>query len=147
MKGAFEIVAMTINTDKVMIKEKARILTQTELYSSSPIEKRVEISALTKTPRLLVTVADERNVMVEDAAGRDGSEMVVKNMPKGSKRFDVSVKGVIISGVNLAVNEENIFDPYSHYLVIDVNANPDYIIADMDQSDGIYISKISIDVQ
>jgi hypothetical protein len=130
-----------------MIKQRARTLNETRLYSTSPVEQRLEISPVANSSSLETLISDDHIVTVNTALDSEGKELIVKNMPKGGKEFVINQKGVVLRGMNFALNRENLFDPYSHYIVLDINSRPDYIISDLTEDNGLYIKTLNLNVK
>lgn len=148
MKGAFEIINMEVNTDKIMIKDRLRSLAPEKYFSNSRVEERLEIFPLSNASNLTIRVSADENFTIAGSEDPDeAKDMIIKTVPKGRKSFNIQQKGVIIKGSNFALHEKNLFNPYSHYVVIDINANPQYIVSDITESDGFYIKEVSLNVE
>jgi hypothetical protein len=146
LKSSFEINRLEVNTDKIMVKDRIRTLKETKLYAHSVVEERIEIFTLSNSSNILVQIDGE---LVEVSGSDDSSaqDMFVKNMPRGDREFSITQKGIGMSGTNFAFNKESLFDPYSHYIVLDINANPDYIVSDITEDSGFYLKSLSLDVK
>ncbi|MFA6918794.1 MAG: hypothetical protein WC244_01605 [Patescibacteria group bacterium] len=106
----FVIRKIKINTNKIIIKDKAFNIGKIDFYTNNQNEVNLDYfySKTGRDQMIEITGADAKNVKLTK---KDEKKHVIKALPKGEKKIHPTEGNLIISGSNFALKAENWFDP------------------------------------